>query len=195
MKKQLERYFLIYSILFLSFLSNAQDSLKVYKWNEVKKANSDTVFAIDASGLKWDSLPKELYRFTELKYLNISKNKITNLPIELGQLKKMEVFIANKNKILNTPLFICQMPNLRRLLISRNQITRLPDCIGLLKKLAIIDIWDNPIAALPEDLVNCSSLRLVDLRGIMFNAKFQEKWTLALPNVNWKFDPPCNCLD
>jgi hypothetical protein len=195
MKKQPEIFFLTISFLVFSFLSSAQDSLKIYKWFEVKNANPDTIFAIDASNLKWDSLPIDLYRFTELKYLNISKNKLTNLPIELSKLTKMEVFIANKNKISNTPLFICQMSNLRRLLISRNQISRLPDCIGILKKLTIIDIWDNPIAGLPEDLVNCTSLKLVDLRGIMFNAKFQEKWTTALPNVNWKFDPPCNCLD
>ncbi|MDR0802404.1 leucine-rich repeat domain-containing protein [Fluviicola sp.] len=189
---------LLLAITFLhwsSLLLAQQDTLKIYRWEEVQKANPDTIFAIDASKLKWEKLPGQLYTFRNLKYLDISKNKLKELPLEMGGFKQLKILDATKNNIDAAPIVICQLPKLQKLHLAKNKISSLPACIGYLADLKMIDIWDNPINVLPEEILNLKKLEVVDMRSIMLGPGFQKKWEQSMPNVKWYFDPPCHCVE
>jgi len=181
--------------LCLTNLSFAQDTLKIYRWEQVQKANPDTILAIDASKLKWEQIPAKLYTFKNLKYLNLSKNKLAELPNEMGVFKALKTLDVTKNEIDNAPIVICQMPKLQKLHLARNQISSLPACIGYLSELKVLDIWDNPINTLPEEISNLKKLEAVDMRSIMLGPHFQQKWQEGMPQVKWYFDPPCHCVE
>lgn len=183
-------------LLFSSLFSySAIDSLKVYSWSEALKSPIDSVYAIDASKLNWKEIPQELYKFKHLHSLNLSKNKLAYIPDSIGVFSQLKTLDLTKNKLLEFPIALCQLTRLKKLVLARNGITSIPACIGFFKQLKVLDLWDNPLKGLPDELQQLSNLKFVDLRGILFNAAFQEKWTLAMPNVKWMFDAPCNCLN
>lgn len=186
---------LVITFLYACNFLYAQDTLKIYRWEEVQKANPDTILAIDASKLKWEKIPENLYSFKNLKYLNISKNKLKELPLEMGVFKQLKTLDATKNSIDAAPIVICQLPKLQRLHVARNKISSLPACIGYLTDLKVLDIWDNPINILPEELLNLKKLEAVDMRSIMLGPRFQQKWEQSMPQVKWYFDPPCHCVE
>lgn len=182
-------------LLWTSWNVAAQDTLKVYTWEEALNAPRDSVYRLDASKQKWDSLPAELFTFTKLQYLNISKNHLRALPTEISTFKDLMVIDASRNKLETFPVVLCPMTQLRKLLLSRNLIPSIPSCIGYFSQLTVLDIWDNPIRSLPEELMQVKTLKTVDLRGILFNSSFQEKWITSMPDTKWYFDAPCHCLD
>lgn len=182
-------------LLWTSWNAAAQDTLKIYTWEEALQASPDSVYGLDASKLKWDSLPARIFMFTKLRYLNISKNRLTDLPQQISVFKDLMVIDVSRNKLETFPVALCQTTQIRKLLLSRNLIPAIPACIGYYKQLTVLDIWDNPIRSLPEELMKVKTLKTIDLRGILFNAAFQEKWITSMPETKWYFDPPCHCLN
>lgn len=190
----MQRWLVLFCLIW-QITCNAQDTLRVFSWESALNANRDSVFAIDASQLKWEVIPAELYEFKQLRFLNLSKNKLSELPLALGELKQLKVLDATKNKITSSPIVICQLPNLRKLHLARNKISSLPACIGFLSELTVLDIWDNPIGELPDELLKLQKLKAVDMRSIMLSPGFQSKWQDRMPQVTWYFDAPCHCVD
>lgn len=188
---------LLPALIFLCItnLSFSQDTLKIYRWEVIQKANPDTILAIDASKLKWEQIPEKLYTFKNLKYLNISKNKLKDLPLEMGVFKSLKTLDATKNDLSGAPIVICQLPKLQRLHLARNGISSLPACIGYLADLKVLDIWDNPINVLPEEILSLKKLEAVDMRGILLGPRFQQKWEESMTQVKWYFDAPCRCVE
>jgi hypothetical protein len=197
MKKTLGLCLLLWFSLTINFGSQlfAQDSLRIYSWDEALLASKDSVFRLDASKQKWESLPAELFAFTHLKSLDISKNRLTELPEEMAVFKELRTLDVGKNKLKEFPVVICPLTQLKKLMLNRNYITTLPACIGYFSHLKVLDLWDNPIESLPGELSKVTSLEVVDLRGILFNQAFQDKWRAELPQAKWYFDLPCKCLD
>lgn len=197
MKKTLGLCLLLWFSYTMCFGSQllAQDSLRIYTWEEALLAPKDSVFRLDASKQKWEELPAELFAFTHLKSLDISKNKLTSLPAEMNVFKELRTLDVGKNKLQEFPVAICPLTQLKKLMLNRNYITSLPSCIGYFSQLKVLDLWDNPVESLPGELSKLTSLEVVDLRGILFNQAFQDKWRAELPQTKWYFDLPCKCLD
>lgn len=191
----MNRTLVIALFLWCSQLVGAQDSLRIVTWENALKLSPDSVFAIDASHLKWTNIPDELYAFKHLKYLNLSRNKLDELPMQLNGLKELVSLDVSRNKLDTFPTVLCSMTYLKKLSVSRNLIESIPPCIGYFDKLVYLDLWDNPIRALPEELTKLEALKKVDLRGILFSQSFQDKWRTTMPQVKWEFDAPCDCLD
>lgn len=165
------------------------------RWKKALTMPIDSVVAIDASHLKWDTIPSQLYQFVHLTYLDLSKNRLKVLPLELGQLKQLTVFKAEKNKITGAPIVLCQLTQLQKIYLGENDLTTIPDCFGYLNQLKVLDIWDNAIGSLPESFLQLKALKYVDMRGILLTPKFQDQWLKSMPQVTWQFDPPCHCAD
>jgi len=68
----------------------------IYKWEEVQDANPDTILGLNFSKEKRDSLPFDVVKFKNLKYLNISRNRFTSLPDFFGYFEKFGVFYCYK---------------------------------------------------------------------------------------------------
>ncbi|MFY7991210.1 MAG: leucine-rich repeat domain-containing protein [Fluviicola sp.] len=186
---------LVVCFLLVWSATKAQDTLKIYTWEEAQLLPVDSVKAITASHLKWDSIPESLWNFTHLRYLDLSKNRLKEIPPEIGKLKELRTLDVSKNKLSGAPVFICQLTQLRKLHIARNQYSSLPSCIGYLTHLVVLDIWDNPINSLPDEVMNLKKLQFVDMRSIMLSPGFQQKWLERRPDVTWEFDPPCHCVE
>lgn len=173
----------------------AQETTKIFKWEDALKANPDSVFAIDASKLKWQQVPEELKQFKQLRFLNLSKNKIKELPEFIAEFKWLKVLDLTKNELFLFPVQLCKMNQLQKIHLSRNKIESIPACIQYMAELRVLDIWDNPITSLPEEVTKLEKLEAVDMRGIMLTPEFQEKWLKQMPDVKWYFDAPCHCVN
>lgn len=173
----------------------AQDSLKILKWEVAVNMSPDSVFAIDASHLKWERIPEELFMYTNIIYLDLSKNKLTQIPDAITTMKKLKALNVSHNKLSGTPVYLCQLTNLVNVNIGRNEYSSIPECIGFLSNLKTLNLWSNPIGELPEELYKCKNLKTVDMRGIVTGPTFQAKWIEQMPDVKWEFDPPCHCVE
>ncbi|KAL9652395.1 hypothetical protein ABK040_012050 [Willaertia magna] len=109
---------------------------------------------LDSMGLK--KCPPSLKYLTKLKYLSISKNKITtfnllnegkNKPNNIfDNLKKLEYLNLSSNRLNRFPTQICNCINLEMLNLSNNRINNeLPDEISKLKKLSILFLNGNKL--------------------------------------------------
>lgn len=182
--------------LLLSFLNYAQlNHGKIYMWNEVIGAHPDTIHAISFEKYKLDSLPKELWHFSNLTYLNLEKNQLTHLPDELASLDQLTELNISKNKFTFLPLIICQLPNLEKLNASRNRISSIPNQIANCQHLQLIDFYDNIIEDFGTGIFSLVELRTLNIEGVMYGTNFADDLKRKLPNVNILLDPPCKCLN
>jgi Leucine-rich repeat (LRR) protein len=182
--------------LFLSFHNLAQlNHGKIYLWNEVQQANPDTIHAISFEKLKLDSLPNQLWKFTQLTYLNLEKNQLVFLPDSLKLLSQLTELNISKNKFAFFPLIICQLPSLQKLNASRNRIESIPDQIENCKHLAYLDFYDNLIEDFGLGIFNLPELKTLNIEGVMYGTNFADDLKRKLPNVRVLLDPPCKCLN
>ena len=191
----MKRLFAIFFIL-LSFFSGAQlNHERVYMWDELSGVNPDTIRAISFEKMKMDSLPKELWNFTQLTYLNLEKNQLSNLPDDFKNLTQLTELNIAKNKFTFLPLVICQLPNLKKLNASRNRIESIPNQIENCMHLEIIDLYDNLIAEFGTGIFQLKELRILNIEGVMYGTNFADDLKRKLPNVQLLLDPPCKCLN
>ncbi len=185
--------FVLFSLVLTSIAFGQSDDV-VYDWEEVVEADPDTVYAITFRKYKLDSLPKKLFDFRNLVYLNLEKNNLKVLPEAFVKLKKIEYLDLGKNEFTVFPLLLCEMNNLKVLKLHMNEIAYVPNCIGSLSQLQELDLFKNPVRKLPEELTQLKKLKLLELRSIKFSPEFQEKWENSLPDTKIMFDPPCDCM-
>lgn len=191
----MKQLFALFFIL-LSFQGKTQlHHGRVYLWNEVSGLNPDSIRAISFEKMKLDSLPNELWNFTNLTYLNLEKNQFSNLPDELKNLTQLTELNIGKNKFTFLPLVVCQLPNLKKLNASRNRIESIPNQIENCSHLESIDLYDNLIAEFGTGIFQLKELRILNIEGVMYGTNFAEDLKRKLPNVNILLDPPCKCLN
>ena len=191
----MKRLFAIFFIL-PSFLSVAQlNHGRVYMWDELSGVNPDTIRAISFEKMKLDSLPKELWNFTQLTYLNLEKNQFSNLPDDFKNLTQLTELNIAKNKFTFLPLVICQLPDLKKLNASRNRIESIPNQIENCTHLEIIDLYDNLIGEFGTGIFHLKELRILNIEGVMYGTNFADDLKRKLPNTQLLLDPPCKCLN
>ena len=182
--------------LLLSFHNLAQKEVpKIYQWSEVKWANPDTIYAVSFEKMKLDSLPKELWKFTHLTYLNLEKNQLAQLPEELVLLEQLTELNISKNKFTFLPLIICQLPNLQKLNASRKRIASIPNQIENCTHLQKIDFYDNIIEDFGTGIFQLKELKTLNIEGVMYGTNFADELKRKLPNTHLLLDPPCKCLN
>lgn len=182
--------------LLLSFPDFAQiDHGRIYFWTEVEKADPDTIHAISFEKMKLDSLPRALWKFTNVTYLNLERNQLSQLPEELANLEKLTELNISKNKFTFLPLIICQLPKLQKLNASRNRIESIPDQIENCTQLQFLDFYDNIIGDFGKGIFKLKELKTLNIEGVMYGTNFAEDLQRKLPKVKILLDPPCKCLN
>lgn len=188
------RFALIF--LIISDLCFAQaPTLKIYSWSEARFANPDTIQAISFEKMKLDSLPSELWKFTQLRYLNLDKNQLTDLPAEFALLQQLTELSISKNKLSFLPLVTCRLPHLRKLNASRNRIESIPNQIEFCSHLEELDFYDNLISDFGIGIFNLSELKTLNIEGVMYGTNFADDLKRKLPQTRILLDPPCKCLN
>ncbi len=165
------------------------------KWEEALKLDPKNVMNLDCSGQKWDSLPLEIFQFTNLKDLDLSKNKFSALPQAFQTFAQLEKLNLGRNKFENFPLVICQLPLLKTLHLDRNQITLLPEQIADLQALEYLDLYANGIEKFGEGIFLLPALKVLNIEGVMYGTIFAKQLMARLPQTKVLIDPPCKCLD
>ena len=188
----------LFGIIFLSsslFSFSQVSNFKIYTLEEALLVSPDSVFSIDLSRQKLFELPKELFRFTSLKTLNLSKNKLSKLEGDLSLLNQLEKIDISSNKFESLPAVLFQLGKLQTLIAAKNEILKIQDEIQYLQSLREIDLYDNPVSDIGSGLTKLKNLEKLDLRGVMYGPTFHQFILSSLPNSLVKMDPPCTCME
>lgn len=170
------------------------DSVRFYTLDEVKNAHPDTIFALTFRKQKLNALPEDLFKFKNLKYLDLEKNTIENT-IRIGELNQLIYLNLGKNNLDKFPVCVCQLPLLQELVVNRNYFSYIPPCIEYCKELRKIDFWETPVSSLPKEMQLLTKLEFMDFSGVRMNPHTQKLLKEQYPNVKMSLDAPCNCLD
>lgn len=191
----MKKRFALFCLLINSFwVFNQEHTLNIYSWEQVKNANPDTIFAISLSKLKLEKLPEELAKFTKLEYLDVSKNKLSELPTFVGDFSDLKVLDISKNEFAVFPVEICKLTHIQQLIANRNTFDQLPTCIQYCSELISIDLWETPVSTFPESMLLMKNLKSIDLQGVRFGPAFHKDLQAKFPWIEFKLDPPCDCM-
>jgi hypothetical protein len=105
------------------------------------------------------TLPPAIGELTQLRWLNVSYNKLTELPIEIGRLSRLERLHLNNNKIKALPLELWALRELEELRCESNQLTTLNTGVLSMRKLREVLVDNNPLLSDAE----CDGADLYDL--------------------------------
>lgn len=96
---------LLYVISFLLFTTincfAQKIDVKTYSLEQALTANPDTIFALDLSHMKLDTVPSDIAKFTHLTYLDLSKNKLSKLPDFLSELENLKTVNISKLSLIH----------------------------------------------------------------------------------------------
>lgn len=166
-----------------------------YSFTSIEEAmqNPELVIRLELRKKKLKQIPPEVFKFTNLQYLDLSKNKIQELPDSIGLLTNLQHLILSKNELQELNPKIGNLKNLHTLEANNNELTALPLDIGKLEKLRYLDLWSNEIGRFPEEMKKLKSLKTMDLRVIMIPDAEQHRIQSMLPHTKIYFSPDCKC--
>lgn len=99
----------------------------------------------------------------ELRYLDVSNNRLRELPPTIGDLKRLLVLRLTGNSLPTLPAAIGQLERLRELTIRSNSLLRLPETIGALRSLVQLDLSSNGLEELPAAISELEELRALSI--------------------------------
>lgn len=169
------------------------DTLTAFTSIDEAMKHPEKVIKLELRKKKLKKFPAEIFKFTNLQYLDLSKNDIEDIPSEIGQLKDLQYFAISRNGLQEFPTQIGGLSNLYYLKANNNNLTSLPAEIGKLEKLKNFDLWSNDIDNFPLEIKNLKNLRLLDLRVIMIPDAEQDRVQSLLPHAKIYFSPYCKC--
>ena len=144
--------------------------------------------------IKADSLPEELFQFTNLQELVVSHCKLSVLNVRIGELTQLQRLDVSANHLVVLPESICQLKNLKELIINRNIIAALPENIGNMVSLEYIDAWNNPLYVLPESIAALREvLKEIDIRQVELWDEELEAMEKLLPSTKIQYTSTCDC--
>lgn len=116
------------------------------------------------------SIPLELFKLKELKFLSLSSNKIRKIPDEINQLAKLEEFYLTSNNIVDIPPNLFKLEHLKIISLSSNRISSLNGKIFDMTSLEELLINDNPIKAI-NNLPEIIQLKKFDISNNLLDSE------------------------
>lgn len=138
-------------------------------------------------------IPKEIFQFKNLQYLDLAKNNIKEIPDSIEVLKDLQYLDISKNTLQSLNGKIGKLTNLVYLNLNNNEFSALPTTMGNLVNLKVLDLWSNNLDEFPENLKNMKSLEVLDLRAILIPDDKQRYILSLFPNTKVHLSPSCNC--
>lgn len=184
---------LIFSLwaLFVPALSAQPD--KVYKsLRDVK--NPQDVYILKLNFKRLKAIPDEVFTFSNLRELDLSRNFIDSIPPEIANLRNLQKLSLARNWIRNIPDEISLLSNLRILDLNRNPLQQLPPSLCALSRLEKLILWQTGVVSIPPTFVALDgTLKVLDLRACPLSRHDQIQITDLLPTVRTLWDQDCNC--
>ncbi len=109
----------------------------------------DTVKILFFNQLNLKTIPEEVYRFTNLEELDLSKNYLTALPVrltvDLPNLQKLSFLV---NQLGDDSVFLTKNNRLKALTLQGNKLTRIPKSVRNCRALESLWMGNNSLAVL-----------------------------------------------
>lgn len=191
--------FLFYILLLSSFSGNQvfsqtePDTAKIFTSLEEALKDPESVYKLQLRKLPNHLFPEEICNFSNLRWLDVSKNKLREIPASIGKLTELEYFNASRNKLTSVPYTIGFLKKLRILILNQNEIVALPKEVGNLENLENLDLWSNELDQFPASMSQLKNLKRVDMRVININDPAQQALKSLLPQAQFFFSGGCNC--
>ncbi|CAI4233307.1 unnamed protein product [Auanema sp. JU1783] len=111
-----------------------------------------------------EEIPKNLFRLTKLRFLDLSDNDIKAIPSDISHLQNLVELRLRNNAISDIPEQLAQCRSLMVFDLSSNPITRLPEAISQCTSLTYLGLNDVSLTQLPVDIGNLVNLRSLEAR-------------------------------
>lgn len=195
---------LIFLFLLACFVFNSTDTKaqpdyelegKLYTSLEDALAQPDSVVRLRLRRKGLTEIPPEVFRFPNLRELDLGGNRIDSLPKDLSALAGLKILRLERNRIEVIGKEIGSLTNLIYLDLGKNKILALPYEIGNLKELEFLQIWGNEITMLPQSISELPKLKWVDMRAILLTESERDELMEQLPQSQLELlvSPGCNC--
>jgi Leucine-rich repeat (LRR) protein len=155
--------------------------------------NPDKVIKLVLRKEHLKTIPKEVFQFKNLQYLDLAKNNIKEIPDSIELLTQLQYLDISKNTLQSLNGKIGKLTNLFYLNLNNNEFSVLPTTMGNLVNLRVLDLWSNNLDEFPENLKNMRSLKVLDLRAILIPDDKQRYILSLFPNTKVHLSPSCNC--
>lgn len=168
--------------------------LPIYTWEQAIKLPANEVFRLSLKKSKLTKLPEEIYKFTNLRYLDVSGNQLKEIPVELANLKHLQYLDFSDNLLTKVPKEIGEFDSLTVLILNHNDLVTLPIEIGALKTLTELHLWGTTIVSFPSSIVLLKeTLKEIDLRYVPLTRSEHKKLKKLLPLTKIAYSLKCNC--
>ena len=108
-------------------------------------------------------LPSRIGLMIALQKLEVANNLLTSVPASFGALQLLTVVNLECNKIRVLPENLDHLVSCKYLNVNNNCLVRLPKCVARMPKLEILSASQNQIAYIPEEVFESESIRRIRL--------------------------------
>lgn len=166
---------------------------KIYTSLEKALSEPDSVVILKLRRKGYEAFPMEVFKFKNMKELDLGNNKISSLPSNIGELENLEILNLERNKFTSVGKEIGSLRRIRYLDFGMNSIQALPHEMGNLINLEFLQIWGNEITALPRSMEKLENLKWLDMRTIILTTSEREELQEMFPQTEILLSPDCNC--
>ena len=134
-------------------------------FTSIESANKypDCVLELSLREKGLTKFPLDVLKYSKLRVLDLSFNKIDSIPKEICSLKQLQVLILSYGALSNIDSSIGGLKSLENLALLYNNISSVPDEICLLNKLRVLNLSGNRIDSLPKCICKMQHLRVLGL--------------------------------
>ncbi|KAK6645330.1 hypothetical protein RUM43_001606 [Polyplax serrata] len=152
------------SNLDLSYLSLRSDEIKSRL--EESKEEAEEVTSILLYQNVMNVVPSVIGRFTKLRYLDLSSNRLSELPAEIGRCP-LTTLIAKNNRLSDKslPATFPDLVHLKELNLSGNEFSIFPTEVLCMKSITNLFMGGNNMTKIPKEISNLESLKVLSLGG------------------------------
>ena len=135
--------------------------------------NLESLIELDCSDNELEILSADIGKLRNLRKLKLGGNFLSDVPSEISQCKKIEhlelsrKWYPREGGMKELPKAACGLKELLYLDVSWHQIHTIPDEVGNLTKLESLNMKGNFLKYVSTNIVNCTSLRELNLTGAL----------------------------
>lgn len=137
-----------------------------YNTDDAARVPEEVVVQLHLANLQLRRLPPEVYRYPNLKLLDVSKNQLTEIDEQIRQLIFLNYLNCNDNNLTTLPETLSELPQLEVVLLNNNSGLNAQQAVEVLSKLTsvkTIELSGCGVGVFPAGFQRLSSLERLSL--------------------------------